>query len=276
MDPSSAIGLLLAWAAVVTAFLIEGGHLRGLVNFSAALIVIGGSLGATMLSMPLRRTLAIPSLLRRVFFPPRADAASLIDMLVHLAAKARREGVLSLEADVGIASDDFVEKALRLIIDGSDPQVVRETLQAELHTRDREDEAGAEVFRTMGGYSPTLGIIGTVMGLIHMLAQLSEPGAMGPAIAAAFMATFYGVSLANLVLLPFADKLGTQNGEASQRRQVVVEGVLGIQAGANPTALQDRLRSLLAPAAAAKRARTEKPAAARAAPREAETLGQNA
>lgn len=273
MDVSSAIGLVVAWGAIIVAFIMEGGHLRGLLNPSAALIVIGGTLGATVLSVPLRRTLAIPVLVTRVFLPPRRDAAELIETLVRLSGKARREGVLSLEADLESLDDDFMRKALRLVIDGTDPQLVRETLQADLQTREQDEHDQANVFRLMGGYSPTLGVIGTVMGLIHMLAQLSEPGKMGPAIAAAFIATFYGVSFANLALLPIADKLASQNAEAARYRRMVMDGVLGIQAGTNPTALEERLRSfLLAPRRAAKSGPAQQPQTG-VAPEGAEAVG---
>ena len=262
MDASSTIGLVLGWGAILVAFILEGGHIRGLLNPTAAMIVIGGTIGATVLSVPLNRSLSAPGLLRRAFFPRRADSMTIIDSLVALSGKARREGVLSLEADVEATEDDFMRKALRVIMDGSDPQVVKETLEAELETRNEDDAGGAGVFKTMGGYSPTLGVIGTVMGLIHMLSQLSEPGKMGPAIAAAFIATFYGVAFANLIFLPLADKLKSQNTEAARCRRLVLEGVLSIQGGVNPTALEERLLSFLPPAMASKRlSRAERGAA---------------
>ena len=247
MDASTVLGLLAAAGALIVGFLMEGGHLSGLVNPSAALIVFGGTFGATCVSVPMKQILSIPALLRKVIFSDTIQPQEAIGVLVELSKVARRNGILALESELAKVSDAFLRRGLQLVVDGNDPEVVQQTLELELMAQERRHEAGETVFASMGGYAPTLGVLGTVMGLIHMLARLDEPGKMGPAIAAAFIATFYGVASANLVFVPLATKLKANSRNEMLVRELIVEGILGMQAGANPLALEERLKSFLPP-----------------------------
>jgi chemotaxis protein MotA len=247
VDVSTVLGLIVAIGSLVLGFLLEGGHLGGLVNISAALIVFGGTFGATCISLPMTQILSIPALLRQVIFSPALKPQEAIHQLVALSKVARRNGLLALQSEMEKVSDPFLRRALQLVVDGNDPEDVHHTLELELLAQERRHAGGEAVFASMGGYAPTLGVLGTVMGLVHMLAQLDEPGKMGPAIAAAFIATMYGVGSANVVFLPLAGKLKANSQSEMQVRELVREGILGMQAGANPLALEERLTSFLAP-----------------------------
>ncbi len=247
MDVSTVLGLIVALGSVVLGFVLEGGHLSGLVNVSAALIVFGGTFGATCISLPMSQILSIPALLRQVIFSQMMKPQEAIDQLVALSKVARRNGLLALQSEMEKVSDRFLRRALQLVVDGGDPDEVRHTLEIELVAQERRHAGGEAVFSSMGAYAPTLGVLGTVMGLVHMLARLDEPGKMGPAIAAAFIATMYGVGSANVIFLPLAAKLKTNSKAETQLRELIMEGILGMQAGANPLALEERLKSFLSP-----------------------------
>jgi chemotaxis protein MotA len=248
VDLATIIGLVLGVGAVLMSVVIEGGHLSSLVNLSAAVIVFGGTLGATMASSPLERLIALPKVIMQAFFNRLPHPSTAIQTLIKLAHKARRDGVLSLERELESIHDDFLRQGIQLVVDGSDPEVVHDTLATQTAAMAARHRAAAEVFTTMGGFAPTLGIIGTVMGLVHMLGKLTEPGNMGPAIAAAFIATLYGVASANLVFLPLAGKLQARSKAELALRDMVLEGILSIQAGQSPRTLEDRLRAHLSPA----------------------------
>jgi len=170
-------------------------------------------------------------------------------MLVTFAERARREGLLSLEDQSKDIDDDFLKKGIQLAIDGTDPELVREIMQTGIAFLGTRHHHGANLFATMGGFAPTLGVIGTVAGLVHMLANLSDPGSMGPSIAAAFIATLYGVSSANLLFLPLANKLKHVSSEEVLVREIMTEGILSIQAGDNPRIVEEKLKAFLAPKA---------------------------
>jgi len=248
VDLATILGLVLGIGAVLVSVIMEGGHLSSLVNPSAAVIVFVGTFGATMASVSLKQITGLPKVTMQAFISRLPDPRAGIELLVDLAQKARREGVLSLERELQSMDDEFIRKGIQLVVDGSDPEVVRETMETEIAAMQERHSDGAGVFKTMGGFAPTLGIIGTVMGLIHMLGQLSEPGSMGPAIAAAFIATLYGVSSANLVYLPLAAKLQARSKAETLIREMVLEGILSLQAGGSPRALEDRLKAYLSPA----------------------------
>lgn len=247
MDLGTVIGLVLSIGAVLVSVIMEGGHLGALVNPSAALIVFGGTLGATAVSVSLKQLINLPKITMHAFLSRIADPRDAIELLVSLAQKARREGILALEQELDSLEDDFIKRGIQLVVDGSDPDVVRETMETEIAAMQERHKAGAEVYMTMGGFAPTLGIIGTVMGLVHMLGKLSDPGTMGPAIAAAFIATLYGVSSANLIYLPLASKLQLRSKEEAAICEMMLQGILSLQAGGSPRALEDRLRAYLSP-----------------------------
>lgn len=247
MDFATIAGLLLAWGALLGALLMEGGELVALINIPAALLVFGGTLGAATISFRTKQIASLPEVLAQAFTEASHDVTEVISRLVHFAERARREGLLVLEKESQEIEDEFLRKAIRLAVDGTDPELVREILTTEIHFLQARHRVGENIFSTLGGFAPTLGIIGTVMGLIHMLTNLSDPGKMGPLIAGAFIATLYGVSSANLIFLPIANKLKLRSAEEVLVREIMVEGILAIQAGDNPRIVEEKLKAYLAP-----------------------------
>ena len=247
MDLATIIGLLIAWGALLGSLLMEGGDARALINIPAALLVFGGTLGAATISFRMNQIMDLPDILKQAFNEPTQDPADVIRLLVRFAERARREGLLVLEAEIQRLSDPFLKTGIRLAVDGTDAEVLREILTTEVHFLRSRHKTGEHIFTTLAGFAPTLGIIGTVMGLIHMLANLSDPGKMGPLIAGAFIATLYGVSSANLLFLPIANKLKGRSQDEVLVREVMIEGILAIQAGDNPRIVDDKLRAYLAP-----------------------------
>jgi chemotaxis protein MotA len=239
--------MLLAWGALIGALLMEGGDVRALINVPAALLVFGGTLGAATISFRMNQIMSLPGVLAHAFRDKVEDTPYVIALLVELASRARRGGLLVLENESDTIDDPFLEKAMRLVVDGTDPELVREILTTELHFLQARHRVGESIFTTLGGFAPTLGIIGTVMGLIHMLANLSDPGKMGPLIAGAFIATLYGVSSANLLFLPIANKLRGRSAEEVLVRELIIEGILAIQAGDKPRIVEDKLKAYVAP-----------------------------
>lgn len=247
MDLATIIGLLLAWGALIGALLMEGGDVQSLVNLPAALLVFGGTLGAATISFKTHQILGIPGILAKAFTEKTQDLAVVIAILVRFAERARREGLLVLEEEANRIDDEFLQRGIRLAVDGTDPELLRDILTTEIHFLQSRHRVGESIFTTLGGFAPTLGIIGTVMGLIHMLANLSDPAKMGPLIAGAFIATLYGVSSANLIFLPIGNKLKARSAEEVLIREAMVEGILAIQAGDNPRIVEEKLKAFLAP-----------------------------
>lgn len=247
MDLATIIGMVLAWGAFFGSIIMEGGDLKMMINPSAMLLVFGGTLGASMISFPLSTLMALPAVVKHAFFGKHENVAAVIKTLVGFAERARREGLLALEDEAKDVDDPFLKKGIQLAIDGTDPELVREILQTDIAFLGTRHHAGANMFATMGGFAPTLGVIGTVAGLVHMLANLSDPGSMGPSIAAAFIATLYGVSSANLIFLPLSNKLKHVNQEELQVREIVMEGILSIQSGDNPRIVEEKLKAFLSP-----------------------------
>lgn len=247
MDLATLIGLLLGVGCVVGSFMMEGGSLGQLINVPAGIIVFGGTFGAAMASSPMSKVVRMHVLFRHALFAKQLDARQVIRKMVQFAEKARREGLLVLEEDAKEVDDAFLQGGLQLAIDGTDAELVRDILRTDLDLVQERHKAGAEFFKTLGGFAPTLGIIGTVMGLIHMLGQMDEPGKMGPAIAAAFIATLYGVCSANLLYMPIANKLKVRSSDEVLIREIMIEGILSIQAGDNPRIVEEKLKSFLPP-----------------------------
>jgi chemotaxis protein MotA len=253
MDRSTLIGLLLGWGAFVGAVIWEGGGAGALGAFwnpPAFLLVIGGTVGATVLSFPLDRIRALPATLRKAFVAGDGpDFGSVIRTLAGLAERARREGLLALEPDIRRQSDPFLKKGLGLAIDGTDPELLREILETEIAYLQRRHHEGANVLLSMGGFAPTLGVIGTVAGLVFMLLEMSDQESMGRRISGAFIATLYGVSFANLLLLPIGNKLKRRSEAEVLRLEMTVEGILSIQSGDNPRIVEEKLKAFLSPEA---------------------------
>ena len=258
MDIATNLGLIIALGALAAGVIMEGGSLLSFVNAPAAVIVFGATLGATLVSMPLSQVIGAPRVMLNAFFHKGYDPVSVRDKLMELAQKARREGVLSLEEELDAIDDEFMKNAVQLVIDGTDPGVVAEVLATELTAQESRHKLGENLFMTMGALAPTMGITGTVMGLVHMMEKVSEPDQMGPAIAGAFMSTLYGVGSANIVFIPIGTKLKVRSAEEQLVREMIMDGVLALQDGPSPLAIGERLSAFLDP----KRKRTQQEAKA--------------
>jgi chemotaxis protein MotA len=245
LDLALVIGLILGFGSLLGAFIIEGGNPVQLANISATMIVVGGTIGATLIAHPMDLVISLPKLIIKALTGKPPDGAQVISTLVEFAQKARKEGLLSLEKDVDALSDPFLKKGLMLVVDGIEPETVREILENDLEAMGKRHERGYAMLEAMGGYAPTMGIIGTVMGLVSVLSHLSSPEELGPAIAVAFIATFYGVSTANILWLPLGGKLKLKSKAEIFVRQAMIEGVMAIQAGDNPRIVEEKLQAFL-------------------------------
>jgi chemotaxis protein MotA len=243
LDVGSILGIVVASSAILLGNALEGGHLSALVQPTAFLIVFGGTLGATMLGFPLPVFLRAVRALREVFSEAQRDEKALIEELVEYAQKARREGIIALEAPLETASDPFLKKALMLAVDGADSKTMRDNLELLINHYEEDKEQLYKVWESAGGYAPTIGIIGAVMGLIHVMQSLADVSAVGKGIAVAFVATIYGVALANLLLLPVAFKLKLKLKAETKLLEMMTEGALAIQEGMNPSLIREKLAS---------------------------------
>lgn len=245
MDKLSILGVIIGFAALLGGNFWEGGSWQSLVNGPAALIVIGGTLGAAILQTPKRNLRRALALFKWVLQPPQLPFAQGVKRVVSWANTARRDGLLGLERIAEAEKDPFSRKALQLLVDGSEPEVMRHILETELLVTEQRDLEASQFYESMGGYAPTIGIIGAVMGLIHVMQNLSDPAELGPGIAVAFVATIYGVAFANLLLLPVANKLKMCVREVSHYRELMIEGVISIANGENPRAIEMKLSGYL-------------------------------
>lgn len=248
MKAITAIGIGGAFAVLFLAVLMEGGNPASLLNVPAFLIVVGGTLAVTAASTSMEQLKSVPTLYRIAFKGSTLDHAAAVSGLVALAEKARREGLLALENDLQKLDDPYARKGLQLVVDGADSELVQAIMRSEIEAMAERHAAKAEVFTAAGGFAPTLGILGTVMSLVHVLENLSSPSSLGHSIAGAFLATLYGVGSANLVYLPVANKLKELSAEELSYREMVLEAVLSIQAGDNPRLLAEKLEAFLPPA----------------------------
>ena len=245
MDVLSILGIILAFGAILGGNALEGGHLDSLINGPALVIVFGRTVGAILLQTPVSVFLHALRVAGNVFVPPKVSVAPTIKKIVGWSNIARREGLLGLEAVAEQEPDLFVRKGMQLLVDGNEPEIIREILEMELESREHHDLQAAKVFESMGGYSPTIGIIGAVLGLIHVMQNLADPSKLGSGIATAFVATIYGVGLANLFLLPFGNKLKSLALGRSHYREMVVEGIVSIAEGENPRNIESKLQGFL-------------------------------
>ncbi|MFF7708287.1 flagellar motor protein [Pseudomonas sp. NPDC007930] len=245
MDALSLIGIILAFVAIVGGNFLEGGHLPSLANGPAALIVLGGTLAAALLQSPVSAFKRALTIARWIIFPPRIDLAGGIDRVVGWSLVARKEGLLGLEAVADSEPDAYARKGLQLLVDGAEPESIRGVLEVDFLTQEGRDLAAAKVYECMGGYAPTIGIIGAVMGLIHVMGNLADPSQLGSGIAVAFVATIYGVASANLVLLPMANKLKAIVHRQARYREMLLEGLLSIAEGENPRSIELKLQGFM-------------------------------
>lgn len=247
MDFATSVGIILALVSLGASVIIEGGHLSSLISLPAFIIVFGGTIGATMVGFTTEELKATPALFRIGFAGKNYYSEDMIQTLVRFAEKARREGLLALEDELAKADSQFLKKGMQLVIDGTDGELVRSILETELNFMQERHHKGAAIFEAAGGFAPTMGIIGTVMGLVHVLGNLSDADSLGPAIATAFIATLYGVASANIVFLPLAAKLKNRSANEILVYEVALEGILSVQSGDNPRIVEEKLKSFLAP-----------------------------
>ncbi len=245
MDVLSLLGIILAFVAIVGGNFLEGGHAGALINGPAALIVLGGTLAAALLQSPLSSFKRAIQIVGWILFPPRVDLAGGIDRVVNWSLTARKEGLLGLEGVADAEPDPYARKGLQLLVDGAEPEAIRSILEVDFLTQESRDIQAAKVFESMGGYAPTIGIIGAVMGLIHVMGNLADPSQLGNGIAVAFVATIYGVASANLILLPVANKLKAQVMRQSRYREMLLEGLLSIAEGENPRSIELKLQGFM-------------------------------
>ncbi|WP_126453821.1 flagellar motor protein [Sulfuriflexus mobilis] len=245
MDILSLIGVIVALGAIIGGNILEGGHTRSLVQLTAFVIVMGGTLGAILLQIQMPVFTRAMRMTIWVFLPPKVGSAEAIERIVDWSNTARKEGLLGLESIAESESDTFSSKGLQLLVDGSEPEVIRKIMEVEIDVKEHHDTQAAKVYEGMGGYSPTIGIIGAVMGLIHVMNNLADPSALGPGIAVAFVATIYGVGMANLFFLPMAAKLKAIIHQQTQYREMILEGVISIAEGENPRNIETKLQGYL-------------------------------
>jgi chemotaxis protein MotA len=254
MDPAAIIGVVLAFAAIFACQLLEGGNPASIFLIPPLILVFGGALGAGMVGGMMKDTIGIGSSLGKAFMAKKVETAILVESIVKMAERARKEGLLALEDAIKGVDDKFLKDGLQLAVDGTDPEELREILEGQVAAKAKADKAAAKIFEDMGGYAPTIGIIGTVLGLIHVLENLSQPDKLGHLIAGAFVATLWGVLSANVLFLPIAARLKRVSGLQGESMQLSIEGILAIQAGANPRLVSQKLKSLLPPVAEKKAA----------------------
>jgi chemotaxis protein MotA len=246
VDKASWSGVFLAVIAILGGLLLEGGQLSQILQPTAALIVFGGTFGAVLLQFPLRVVFGALRRVVRVFVEPKNDARQIVQELVRFAYKARREGIISLDNELENIEEPFLKKSLMLAVDGTEPQELRKMMELELDNQAEWEEENCMVFESAGGFAPTIGIIGAVLGLIQVMQHLDKIDEVGRGIAVAFVATIYGVGAANLIFLPAAGKLKIRLHEENVIREMTLEGVVSILEGMNPRMLETKLLGFLA------------------------------
>ncbi len=246
MDFSTVIGLLLGIISLILGFVLEGGKVGSLIEPTAAIIVFGGTFGATILSFPFKTIGRIPEILKYTFMDKKVKPEDTIDQLVELSNISRREGLLALEAQIQTQSENpFLKEGIQMIVDGVEAEMIEDILMRKIERYEENKLSVGKVFETAAGFGPTMGIIGTVMGLVHVLGGLSDPASLGPAIAVAFIATLYGVSSANLIYLPLANKVKARLAQEILIMEMQTEGLMSVQYGENSTVLRNKLTAFL-------------------------------
>ncbi len=246
-DLLTIFGILLGFGLVLMGILVQGGSLGAFVDPAGMLITLGGSLGATLISFRLSEMKTIFQVAKKVLIPQEESILDLHARFIELAQKARREGLLVLEDELDEIEDPFFRNGLQMVIDGFEPDSIRSILNAELNSLEGRHQMGQRLFSTIGSYTPAFGMIGTLIGLVMMLAELDDPDAIGPGMAVALLTTFYGVLLANLVFNPIAGKLAIHSEEEVRMKEIIIESLLALQSGINPRLLQEQIKSYFSP-----------------------------
>lgn len=247
LDLATVIGLVVGFGSIAASVLMEHGNLFSYFNVSAFLLVIGGSVGVALIAYPMSVVKRVPKLLMLAFSGPVFDPEGTVEQFVSLAERARKEGLLALEQEAANITNPLLKKGVMLVVDGTDPEVVKSVLEIEIVAREARHEEGIGLFEALGGFAPTLGILGTVMGLIRILSHMGKAEELAAAIAVAFTATLYGVGSANLLWLPVASKLKRRSAAEAELATLIVDGVVSIQAGDNPRIVREKLAGYIGP-----------------------------
>jgi chemotaxis protein MotA len=242
MDILTIVGVVLGLFAIIGGAILKGSSAGALVGAAAFVIVVVGTMAASLIQTPMSTFLRAWSIIKWVFMPPMSDPTSTIQKIVEWSNVARKQGLLGLESAVEQEKDDFLKKGLQSLVDGGEPEAIRSSMEIELETMEHFDTQAAKVFEAMGVYSPTLGIIGAVMGLMAVMQNLNDPSKLGHGIAAAFVATIYGIAFANLVFLPMSNKLKSVIHGQMQVRTMAIEGLIAIAQGENPRNIESKLQ----------------------------------
>ena len=246
MDIATIVGVISAFGLVFIAILMGGG-VGIFINIPALMIVVGGTMGATMINYPLKDVIGVMKVVQKALFAKNISIKELTEKFTDFAQKSRKEGILALEGEIKEVKDEFVKKGVQLSIDGLEPEEIREILQTEVDFIRNRHQLGAELFTTMGTFAPALGMIGTLIGLVQMLQTMDDPSKIGPAMAVALLTTFYGSLMANIICMPIAGKLKTRSKEEMLTKEMAIQGVLSLSNGDNPRILDQKLKAFMPP-----------------------------
>jgi len=246
MDIATILGVISAFGLVCIA-IVMGGGIQLFINIPALMIVVGGTLGATMINYPLRDVFGVFKVVKKALLARNASLTELIKRFMAFAQKSRKEGILALENEIKEVNDDFLKKGVQLAIDGLEPQEISDILETEVDFVRSRHQLGAEIFSTMGTFSPALGMIGTLIGLVQMLQTMDDPSKIGPAMAVALLTTFYGSIMANIVCLPISGKLRTRSKEEVLTKEMAIQGIVSLSNGDNPRILEQKLQAFIPP-----------------------------
>jgi len=246
LDIATIIGLISGFVFIIGG-IVTSGELGSFWDFASVIIVLGGTIASTLISYPIKSFLNSFKVIKKAFFKKEVSPEQVIGDIINLANVARKEGLLSLEEFGEKIDDDFLKKGIMLIVDGTDPELVRNILETELVFLEERHSEGQSIFETMGAFAPGYGMLGTLVGLINMLKNLDDPSSIGPSMSVALVTTFYGSLLANLIFLPMANKLKVRSGREILVKELMVEGLLSIQAGENPRIIEEKLKTFIPP-----------------------------
>jgi chemotaxis protein MotA len=246
MDIATIIGIIFGFVIVGSAIAMGGGA-AGFVNIPSVFVTVGGTVAATLIAFSLREVKSVIAVTRKAFAHKADSIPDIIKDMLRFALKARREGILALESEIETVKDPFIQKSLQLAIDGTSPEIMEEVLRTEVQRIESRHELGQRLFKAMGTYAPAFGMIGTLVGLVQMLQNMSDPATIGPGMAVALLTTFYGALMANLLFLPMAAKLKMRSEQEVLVKEVVIGGILSIQSGDNPRIVEQKLQVFIAP-----------------------------
>ena len=246
MDIATIVGVVLGFGLMLISILMGGG-LSWFINYPSLMIVVGGTIGVTLINFPLSTVLGVMTVLKNAIFTKETPSAEVIKNLVEFSRVARKEGILALQALTKQIDDEFLVKGINLAIDGLEPQIIGDIMDIEIEQLESRHKFGAEIFTAMGTYAPAMGMMGTLIGLVQMLQQMDDPSSIGPAMAVALLTTFYGVVIANLICLPVAGKLKTRSSQEILLKQLMTEGIKAIQSGDNPRIVEQKLMAFVDP-----------------------------